>query len=545
MQRRKILTLATAGTAALAVMLTACGGSSGGGSSSSASKSGGSITVYNCKPENALIPANTNETCGIVAQQDVFRGLVHYSPVDSKPSMAMAESITPSDGSKQFDIKLKPGNTFQDGSPVNSDSFINAWNWAAYAPNGAVNNTFFAGIVGYDALNPAPPKGSTVAPTPTTKTMSGLKKVSDTEFTVTLSTPQSFFPVAVGYGGFFPMPPSFFTDPAAFGKKPIGNGPMKIDSGDGDTGFHESVWSGYKGADKPKISSVFYKTYTTDTAAYADMQAGNLDFMNQVPTSELVNNQYQSDFPGRNKNGPITAIQTITLPVYDANYNDPNLGKALSMAIDRPAVIKAVFNGSRQPATGWVAPGLVGYKAGACGQYCTFNPTAAKAAFAQAKFKGPFTLAYNADADHKAWTEAVCNSIKNTLGVACTAKPYVDFSTFRAAINAHKMTGMFRSGWSQDYPHIQDFLEPLYTTGASANDGLFSNPQFDALIKKANGETGDQALADYQAAEALLANSMSVIPLWYYTQQSVWSTRLKNVIVDTVGNLDITSVTVS
>ena len=83
--------------------------------------------------------------------------------------------------------------------------------------------------------------------------------------------------------------------------------------------------------------------------------------------------------------------------------------------------------------------------------------------------------------------------------MACTAKPYVDFSTFRAAINAHKMTGMFRSGWSQDYPHIQDFLEPLYTTGASANDGLFSNPQFDALIKKANGESGDQALADYQA----------------------------------------------
>jgi oligopeptide transport system substrate-binding protein len=544
MQRRRFLTLATVGTAALAVMLTACGGSSGGGSGSSgAAKSGGSITVYNCKPENPLVPANTNESCGLLDMQDVFRGLVQLLDVP-QPTNAMADSITPSDGSKVFDIKLKTGNTFQDGSPVNSDSFINAWNWAAYAPNGAINNTFFAPIAGYNDLNPAPPTGSTKAPTPTTKTMSGLKKISETEFTVTLSTPQSFFPIVVGYAGFDPMPPSFFTDPAAFGKKPIGNGPMKIDSGDGNAGFHESRWDGYKGADKPKIDSVFYKTYTTAEAGYADMQAGNMDFMNQVPTSSLVNDQYQKDFPSRYSNKPIAGIQTVTLPVYDPNYNDANLGKALSLAIDRASIVKAVFNGARQPATGWVAPGLVGYKPGACGQWCTFNPAMAKQYYAQAKFKGPYTLGYNADGDHKAWTEAVCNSIKNTLGAQCTAKPYVDFSTFRAAINAHKMTGMFRSGWTQDYPHIQDFLEPLYKTGGSANDGLYSNPQFDSLIDKANGETGDQALTDYQSAEALLASRMSVIPLWYYTVQAVWSTKLKNVVVDTSGNLDITHVTV-
>ena len=55
--------------------------------------------------------------------------------------------------------------------------------------------------------------------------------VSRPTLTVTLSSPQSFFPVEVGYTAFAPLPPAFFTDPATFGKKPIGNGPFQITAG--------------------------------------------------------------------------------------------------------------------------------------------------------------------------------------------------------------------------------------------------------------------------------------------------------------------------
>ena len=162
--------------------------------------------------------------------------------------MAMAESITPSDGSTSSTIKLKPGNTFQDGSPVNSDTFINAWNWAAYAPNGAVNNYFFAADRRLQRPQPGAAEGLDQGPDADhVKTMSGLKKVSDTEFTSTLSTPQSFFPIAIGYGGFFPLPPSFFTDPPPSARSRSATVRSRSLGGDGDTGFHESVWSGYKG----------------------------------------------------------------------------------------------------------------------------------------------------------------------------------------------------------------------------------------------------------------------------------------------------------
>jgi oligopeptide transport system substrate-binding protein len=542
-KQRKLMVAGALGVAG-ALVLTACSGSSGGGGSTSSNTA--PLTIYNTKPENPLLPANTNEVGGGNILDNVFRGLVQYNPDTAAPEMSMAESITSSDNTV-WTIKLKPGNTFQDGTPVDAQSFVDAWNWGAYGPNGALNNYFFAPIKGYDALNPADPDadGPKKAPTPKVKEMTGLKVDSATQLTVTLSTPQSFFPVEVGYTAFYPLPKAFFSDTTAFGKKPIGNGPFQITSGDGDSGFTLEKWSGYKGTDQPKVSKAIFKTYTSPDAGYADLQAGNLDFMDQVPASALVNNQYQTDLPGRFVNKAVGIIQTATLPTYDKNYNDPNLGKAISLAIDRNTITKSVFNGARTPATGWVSPIVDGYKAGACGEFCTYDPAKAKTFLAQAKFKGPFTYSYNADGQgNKEAAEAICNSIKNALAVGCQAKAYVDFATLRADVNASKMKSLFRTGWQMDYPSIENFLEPLYVTGAGSNDGHYSNPAFDALIKKANGEDGEAGLADYQAAEKLLSNDMAIIPLWYQAQQSGWSERLTNVKVTPRSTLDLVGVSI-
>lgn len=528
-----------------ALALTACSSGSDGDSSGEAS-SGGSITVYNTKPQNALIPGNTNEVGGGDILDNVFRGLVQYNADDASPEMSMAESIE-SDDNITWDIKLKEGQTFQDGTPVDADSFINAWNWTAYAPNAALNNYFFASFEGYDDLNPAIPDGEEEAPTPDTDEMSGLAKVSDTEFTVTLASAQSFFPTMVGYTAFYPLPQAFFDDPDTFGEKPIGNGPFEITAGDGDTGYTLTAWDGYQGDDQPLIDEAVFKTYTSDTAAYSDVLAGNLDFMNQVPAAALVDDQYQTDFPDHYVNKAVGIIQTMTLPQYSDDYgDDPNLGKALSLAIDRDTITQSIFNGGRTPATGWVSPIVEGYKEGACGDFCTYDPDLAKEYLAKADYKGPFTFSYNADgAGNKEYVEAVCNSIKKALDVECTPDPYVDFATFRADVTAHKMDSMFRTGWQMDYPSIENFLEPLYSTGAGSNDGLFSSDEFDSLIKKANAEEGDEALADYQAAEAVLSEDMTVIPLWYQAQQSIWSERLENVKVTPRSTMDLCSVSVT
>jgi len=543
-KQRKLI-VASALFAAGALALSACGGGSDSDSGSDSSSSA-AVTIYNVKPENPLIPSNTVEQGGATVIQDVWRGLVKYNPDTAAPENAMAESIESTDNTV-WTIKLKAGQTFQDGTPVTSDSFVKAWNWAAYGPNAQKANYFFAPFKGYAEMNPADPDGDgpKKADTPKVKELTGLKVDSPTQFTVTLSTPQSFFPVEVGYSAFYPLPEAFYADTEAFGKKPIGNGPFQVVSGDGDTGFTLQAWSGYKGTDKPKISKAIIKTYTSDAAGYADLLAGNLDFMDQVPAAALVGNQFEKDLPGRTINKAVGIIQTVSLPVYKKGYDDPNVGKALSLAIDRPTITKSVFNGGRTPATGWVSPIVDGYKAGACGEFCTYDPAKAKTYLDKATFKGPFSFGYNADGPtNKETAEAVCNSIKNALGVQCDAKPYVDFSTFLKDRSAHKMESMFRTGWQMDYPSIQNFLEPLYVTGASSNDAVYSNKEFDKLITQANGEEGEAGLATYQKAEALLSESMSVIPLWYQAQQSGYSERLGNVKVTPASALDLTSLTV-
>lgn len=73
------------------------------------------------------------------------------------------------------------------------------------------------------------------------------------------------------------------------------------------------------------------------------------------------------------------------------------------MAIDRKKIVANVFAGTRQVATGWVAPGVSGYAAGGCGTYCTFRPVEARRLYKEAGgHSGPITLAYNADSNHQA-----------------------------------------------------------------------------------------------------------------------------------------------
>ena len=106
------------------------------------------------------------------------------------------------------------------------------------------------------------------------------------------------------------------------------------------------------------------------------------------------------------------------------------------------------------------------------------------------------------------------------------------------------MTGPFRVGWSMDYPSPQNFLEPLYSTGAGANFTSYSNPEFDALLAKGNAAAGgDEAIAFYNQAEDVLLEDLPVIPLFFDVTQSVHSTAVGDVVVDAFGRVDTTSLT--
>jgi len=532
---------------ALAIAL-AVGGCGGGGDEEDKATSTAAITVDGTEPENPLVPANTNETGGGKVVDALFTGLVRYEAKDANPVNANAETIDTKD-SKVFTIKLKKGWKFHDGTEVKAKNYVDAWNWSAYSPNGAQNASWFEQVQGFADVNtadPDGPDGPQKAPQPKTDKMSGLKVVDDYTFEVTLSAPFGVFPAKLGYSTYSPLPDKFFADPKAFGENPIGNGPFKFVKWDHKQQIQVTRFDDYQGDDKPKIKDVTFKIYQSQDAGYADLLSNNLDFQDTLPTSALAGDKWKTDLGERGLERPVGVIQTITIPQYKKDAPNAKARQAISMAIDRNTITDKIFNKSRQPATGYVSPAVDGYQPDVCGEFCIFDAAKAKAKLAESGWKGDLTLAYNADGDHKAWTEAVCNSVSQTLAIKCTATPVATFDIFRQQINDHKVPWMmFRTGWQMDWPGIENFLSPLYRTNAASNDGVYSNKAFDAKLAAADSApTIEESIKLYQEAEAMLPNDMPAIPLWYVKSQSGISTKLKNAQVTAFGELDLSTVEV-
>jgi ABC-type oligopeptide transport system substrate-binding subunit len=519
-----------AGAIAVALTATACGGGSDSGGGGGGSGSGIVRSSWG-DPQNPLEPANTNEVQGGKVLDMIFRGLKRYDPKTGEAKDMLAQKIDTTD-SQNFTITVKDGWTFSNGEKVTAQSFVDAWNYGASLKNNQKNAYFFGQIEGYDKVHPD--SGSQSA-----QTLSGLKVTGPLTFTVKLSQKFSLWPDTLGYVAFAPLPKAFYDNHDSWIKKPIGNGPYTVDSYQKGSQMSLRKWDKYPGDDKAQNNGVDLKVYTDNNTAYTDLTAGNLDLVDDVPASQLKN--VKSDLGDRYINTPAGIIQTLAFPFYDPAWNKANSDKVrqgLSMAINRKQITETIFQNTRTPATDWTSPVLGekgGYKPGLCGKYCDYNPTEAKKLVQEGGGipGGQVQIGYNADTgSHKEWVDAVCNSINNALGndKACVGSPTGTFADFRNKITQKKMTGPFRAGWQMDYPLIQNFLQPLYYTNASSNDGHWSNKQFDSLVDKANAESDTAtAVKTFQQAQEVVRDNMAAIPLWYQNGSAGYSDKVTNV----------------
>ncbi len=523
---------AVAGICALGMMLGGCG-------SSGASNSSGDniITAYNSEPQNSLIPGNTNETGGGKVGQLLFSNLVAFNS-KGEAENEVADSITPNSDSTQYTIKLKDGWKFTDGTAVTAESFTKAWSYVANAKNAQKCSSFFSSIKGYDKLQDANSlKG--------TEQLEGLKVKDDKTFTVDLSAPDSVFPIKVGYLAFAPLPESFYKDTKAFGEKPVGNGPYKLDSWDHNKQIVLSKNADYKGSQKIANNGVTFKIYTSLDSAYADVQAGNLDVMETVPSSNTKTFQSDPDVEAYNKAG--SAIQTFTIPAdlehWKCDTEEGQLRRqALSMAINREQIVSKVLNGIGTVATDFTAPVIPGYSKDLKGSdNLKYNASKAKELWAKAnaisQYDGKLTFSFNADGGAQPIYEAIVNSVNNTLGIQASVNAMPTFQEFRDAVSNRSIKGAFRTGWQPDYPSAENYLYQLYDTDAAngngSNDGDYSNADVDKYLAQAAAATSDdKAIEYYHQAEEILLQQLPAIPLYYSNADGVAAKGVKNFAMD-------------
>lgn len=511
---RRLVTAAAAACCALA-MLAGCG--SAGGASDAQATRDSAITVNGTEPTKGLIPSNTNDMAGWRIVSLIYDGLVTFDD-SGNLEYVEAKSITPNKDATEYTITLKPDLRFSDGEKITASTYAKSWSFAANAANGQVGASTFATIKGYDELQNA--KGDRNAQ------LSGLHVVNDSTLKVELNQPDSSFPYKVGDIAFLPISSKAIKDPETYGKKPIGNGPYKVKSWTVNEDLELEKDPSYNGPRKPKNNGIDFRIYQSLNAAYSDLLAGNLDVVDSIPTVALGSYRKERRAKAVNRQGLSFVSFTIPQSLEHFQGEEGRLRRAaISQAIDRNAIAKAIFRNTVTPATDFLAPVIKGHstKLDTSG---VLSYDAAKArdlwkrADAISPWSGSFRIAYGADSTDKEWVDATVNSIRNVLGIDAQSYPFSTSKELSSAINERKVGAAFKSGLQSDYPHPEGYLVQGYDSsqadGKGLNNGDYKSAEFDALIDKASAQPDlDKAVATYQEAQKVLLKDLPVIPLWY------------------------------
>jgi oligopeptide transport system substrate-binding protein len=521
MRTKSHLTMAAAVISASMITLSGCGSSTNNASDDSASTDA-IISIFGAEPAKPLIPSSTAEVGGGNPLDMLFSKLIRFDN-DGKPVNEIAQEIKPNADKTEYKITIKPGWKFSDGSPVTSKSFTKAWSWGANVNNGQLSSSFYNPIKGYDAV-----QKPGVDPD---AQLEGLQVIDDRTFNVQLKEPSTTFPILIGYTAYAPLPEVFYKDTKAFGEKPVSVGPYKFVSWEHNKSIKLAKDSKYKGTLKVRNAGLEFRSYSDSTAAYADVQAGNLDVMDSIPTSALKT--FKTDTSIQAKSQPGSVVQFMVIPSAIPHFKEDAEGRlrrqAISMSINRQQLVDKVIGDTAVPAVDFIAPTIPGYSKSLKGsEVLEYNPTKAKQLWEEANKisawgdNDTFSVAYNADGGHKDIYDAVLNSIKNTLGISTQSSAIPTFSEFNNNISHRTFTqkGMaFRGGWQPDYPSPENYLKPKFSSAAAdghgSNHGDYKNPEIDQLLQEAaSAKSTDDANRKYQALEEILLKDLPSIPLY-------------------------------
>ena len=499
--------------------LSACGGDGGSGD--------GTFTAGHSEPDH-LIPGNTTSSYSFDVLDELFDTLVGLTKDGATVNQA-AQSVTTED-QRIWTIRIRSGQKFHNGEPVTAASFADAWNHAAYGPNAYEANDYFSQIEGYDDLNPEDEEAK-----PATDRMSGLEVVNDTTLRVTLTEKFNQFPQLLTYPAFAPMPKAAFADLKAYEEAPIGNGPYQV-SGKWERNKQIRLvpFPGYTGPRKPRNKGIIWKSYSSADTAYTDLRAGRIDVLQTIPAAKVP--EAKRLFGDRFLPRKTGTMDYLGFPLFDKRYANADLRKAISMAIDRNGINKAVYNGDYLVADSLIPQIIKGHRPGACGRPCTYDPAEAKRLFDRAGgFSGTMELYFsNAQPTYYQWMQIVANSLKQNLGIRDIQFRQIPASDYFSMLSAREEKGPYRQNWEADYPSAQNYLQNMWGSAGNKMGWETSNEikEFDALISKGNAAASEaEAIAYYNRAEDLAIREMPQIPLWTWAGQGGRSAKVDNVTI--------------
>jgi len=199
-------------------------------------------------------------------------------------------------------------------------------------------------------------------------------------------------------------------------------------------------------------------------------------------------------------------------------FDDANLRRAFSRALDKDKLVSLVFKEMMERADGILPPGIPGFNEDLQG--LEFDIEKARGLIASSSYGSvdnlpPITVTT------MGWgglisssLEAIIYEWRQNLGVEVTVRQ-LEPEQFLYHLKEEK-DELYYMGWVADYPHPQNFLEILFRTGGDNNAGEYSNPEVDDILDRAGVELDyDASLTLYQQAEQMMVEDAACIPLWF------------------------------
>jgi peptide/nickel transport system substrate-binding protein len=327
------------------------------------------------------------------------------------------------------------------------------------------------------------------------------------------------------------------------GKNAIGTGPYKFVSYKPGDRIEMVRNDAYWGA-APHWQKVNYRIISNDGARTASLLAGDVGIIEFVPPqdlpnlrkdarvslSEVVSNRSIFLWLDHSRDGATPYVTGPNGETLDKNpLKDRRVRLALSLAVNRAAMVDRVMENSAVPTRQYMRPGSFTYVPDLAPH--PYDPERAKALLKEAGFPNGLRITIHGPNDRYVNDAKIIQAVAQMwqrAGIQTTVEA-LPWNNFVARAGKQEFS-VFLLGWGVGGA---DGLNPLRAQIATwnpqrglgtANRGRYSNPEVDALIDKAMGTMDDAAREKIvQNATRIAMDDVPVVQL--HLQKNIWATR--------------------
>lgn len=520
---RKRFRLILAAAAAASLLLSGCGGSTSGDGSdvqAGTDTSGFLVVPLVADIQTADVHKTTKD---YEIPLNIYDRLVDIEVKEDGSSEivpSLAESWEISGDALTYTFHLRQGVKFHNGEELTADDVEYSFT-RQLSVEGAVNTDFLAQIKGASQLLEG-----------TADQLEGFETVDDYTFTITLSEPYAGFLACLSTPGC-----SIYNREATeaagdqFGLDPsvtVGTGPFRLTDWTINDQLvltrYEDYWKG-----PSELPGVVIRIVPDTETQRMMFESGELDVVDLDYLPDAVDD-FTTRYPDQIVSGPRVGTTYFTMNQNIEPFQDVRVRKAVQMAIDRQAILDALYGGRGQVENGIYPHGLYGFNSSL--PEITYDPEEAKALLAEAGYANGFEMQIAADSSASDATNQALEIIQVQLGeIGIQAEiQNMDESTWLATRNSGEM-GSFMSTWTADYNDPDNFIYTFF--GTPENTKLrslnYSDTEVMERVQKARTIVdADERIAEYQALEEkIVTEDAAWVPMYSRTHSFAVSKRVQ------------------